>query len=400
MATLCGATTLKQKPKKAMNKAQRALFMSNLMWPIGSTIKIYIFDYSDIQIISRDAYDNIAKAVSEGTRVDDRQKYMYWYDFSYVSDDDLNKYFDPLYKTIQGKVLPGQLIKSVVLERFAPLVNLKFEFTNNINDSTVRVKFDSTRGCNSLIGTDNRLASQGYVINRGKTDPTMYLGWLDVSTVIHEFCHVLGMGHEHQNPNNNPIQWNKPVVECYFRAKDGWSSDTTNINVIERLKTDETNGSNYDNASIMVYAFPKSVNTSYTEIQVQADNTQKKVNIACKGDITLTGMSVNPNYKLSNTDIQWLGYIYPMSGNRDPNFVKNLPKDVIPTDVFNPQNVRDIQGQVVDYVKRNWTIIGSVIGGLIGLYILYLIISWLKNRPTDSNSNYSSYSGSFRKRYY
>ncbi len=374
MATLCAATTLARKPTKPMNKAQRAIFMSQLMWPVGSTIRIYIYDYSKIQIIPRSTYEryvteneNLIKQKKNPSR--DLRDYMFWYDFSYVSSDDLDKYFDPLYKSVQGKVSPGQLIKSVVMERLAPLVNLKFEFTQDINDSFIRIQFDSTKGCNSLIGTDNKKASQGLALNKSKTDPTMNFAWLDVATVLHEFCHALGMQHEHQNPNNNPIQWNIPAIECFYKVKDGWDDKTVKSNIIEKLKTEETNGSNFDRASIMIYAFPK---------------TMPEWVQGCSGNLTLNGYHTDPNYRLSNTDIQWLGYIYPMSGNRDPNFVKNLPKDVIPTDIFNPENVSDVAVQVRVFFQNNWKTIVGVIGGIIGMYILYLVVKSLTRAREQS----------------
>lgn len=350
---LCGSTPIDLKPpvlnSQDKQRKQHAVFLASKMWPVKSTISIYIYDTSKIQIISRSAFNN--------KRAEDKPNYIFWYDFSDVSDSDLDKYWDPLYKTIQGKVTPDELVKRVVLDRLAPLVNINFTFTNNIDDSTIRIKFDSTRGCNSLVGTDNDLSSRGLVSNVGPRDPTMYLGWLDVATTLHEFGHVLGMAHEHSNPLKNPIMWNLSGLECYYGEKDWWTSEQVKENIIKRYSVEETNGSEFDPASIMIYSFPASV--------------------ICKGQlvkITDNGISMDAVYKLSNSDIQWLQAVYPASGVRDPNVIKNLPKSVLPTDVYSPKTTMNLIKKLLDYLKDSLKLVGYLVAVLVLVFLGYLFL--------------------------
>ena len=82
--------------------------------------------------------------------------------------------------------------KKVVRERIQPFVGLKFVFVPQ--GGNVRVSFNPHGGAYSLVGTD---------CLKSKEQSTMNLGWLDAGTIMHEFGHVLGMIHEHQNPREN-----------------------------------------------------------------------------------------------------------------------------------------------------------------------------------------------------
>ena len=41
----------------------------------------------------------------------------------------------------------------------------------------------------------------------------MNFSWFDVPTILHEFCHALGMMHEH---NNTDINWSVPKLNKYI----------------------------------------------------------------------------------------------------------------------------------------------------------------------------------------
>lgn len=365
---LCGATTLSSKPSKTMDQMQRAVFKAQLMWNVGTVLPIYIFDYSDIKIISKPDFRKKQRELAglndaqAKEHIKELKKFMYWDDYSAVSSEDLDKFFDPLYKTIQGKVSPGELVKAVVNERLNPLVGVKFTFTDDISKSIIRIRFDSMGGSNSYIGTDNRFVR--------KNEHTMNLGWLDVGTTIHEFCHVLGMVHEHQNPQGNPIQWNVDALNCYYREKDGWTPDIVKRNIIDRYSLNETNGSNFDRASIMIYSFPSKV--------------------LCDGksvDLTSNGVSIRSNFKLSPTDILWLQNVYPKNGVRDPNFIKNFPKEAIQTEVFDPKNIEidvgnieDVARDALNTVSSNRTIFIIVGASIVGLILLYVIYQFFQRK--------------------
>src|SRR3546814_5272957 len=85
----------------------------------------------------------------------------------------------------------------------AQYANLEFEFVSSAN-AQVRIAFNDD-GAWSYVGTD----ALGIPANQ----PTMNFGWLDQGVVQHEFGHMIGMIHEHQNPRDNPIQWDKRSEE-------------------------------------------------------------------------------------------------------------------------------------------------------------------------------------------
>ncbi len=129
-------------------------------------------------------------------------------------------------------------------------------------------------------------------------------GWEPGATVIHEFCHALGMLHEHQNnlpdPNDpskkNPIVLDVGSVINYYRDQ-GMTEEDAQSNVIDIYDCDKGPeecdyiGSRFDPDSIMLYALP--------------DDWIKKGH----------NNPTRPNFKLSSTDIEWLKKQYPKVNN-------------------------------------------------------------------------------------
>ena len=180
-------------------------------------------------------------------------------------------------------------IKEIIQKRIIPLVNLKISFIDNPNDAQIRIDFDPDGGAWSMVGTDC-LNQTDY------TKPTMNLGWFDVGTVIHEFGHVLGMIHEHQNPLGKTIPWNVEAVDTWAKKTQGWDSKTTFTNIIQKYKSSSINGSEFDPKSIMLYFFPSSLT----------------INNCC---------GTKQNFILSRTDAEWMNKIYP--NGKNPNNIYN-----------------------------------------------------------------------------
>jgi len=127
--------------------------------------------------------------------------------------------------------------------------NLKFEFDNS-PDAEIRIAFDPEDGAWSYVGTDCRKVAQD--------EPTMNLGFLDGGTAGHEFGHAIGLGHEHQNPSGG-IQWNEEVViRDLSGPPNSWTEAQIRHNVIEKYRTAQIKGTQFDPASIMLYFFPDS----------------------------------------------------------------------------------------------------------------------------------------------
>jgi hypothetical protein len=102
-------------------------------------------------------------------------------------------------------------------------------------------------------------------------------------TVLHEFGHVLGCLHEHQNPSAG-IKWNKPAVYEYY-LKLGWVKADVDENVFESYDCDLTQFSEFDRHSIMLYAIPSRFTTN--------------------------GFSVDWNDDLSEMDKEFIARAYP-----------------------------------------------------------------------------------------
>ena len=79
-------------------------------------------------------------------------------------------------------------------------------------------------------------------------------GWL-VSLCLHEFGHALGCIHEHQSPKFSRV-WNREAVLKYFQGPPNfWSPDDIDRNVLRKYPMDGTSATDFDDASIMLYAF-------------------------------------------------------------------------------------------------------------------------------------------------
>lgn len=204
-------------------------------------------------------------------------------------------------------------IKKVVDERIQPIVGITFQYVQT--NGMVRIGFDSTTGSWSLVGTDCLESNE---------ETTMNFGWLDVGTIIHEFGHMLGMIHEHQNPKNSDIQWDEDKVFRWARETQGWDDSTTLHNIIERYEIEQLNASDFDKDSIMLYFFP--------------------------GSLTLNGVGTNANYILSKGDIEYLSEIYP--GGE------------IPAKTFIKENITDNKKNTGMIIFISFVIIAFIVGAI------------------------------------
>jgi hypothetical protein len=172
--------------------------------------------------------------------------------------------------------------------------NLTFQF--HIEPSTVplnkrceiRITYDPYEGSYSYLGVDSIDPS---LIN------SMGFGWMDApysttfvyegrsyttpfyfdrggysglgATIVHEFCHALGMLHELESPYNNPLVWDKPATYAYFGDPNGnnWSKEDVDYNLLNQIEGN-INGSSFDRNSIMKYALPAKLLIKPTPSQV------------------------------------------------------------------------------------------------------------------------------------
>ena len=126
-----------------------------------------------------------------------------------------------------------------------------------------------------------------------------HVGFTAGCTPVHEFCHMMGALHEHQNNlgKSNPIKLNPEAVINYYTSS-GMTKDDAVTNVLNYYTCDEKTGDNcdyigskYDNQSIMKYLICDS----------------------WLADPSLSNPSEPPIFVLSDTDKLWLAKNYPMS---------------------------------------------------------------------------------------
>jgi serralysin len=159
--------------------------------------------------------------------------------------------------------------------------NIIFNFGSD-PDAEIRIIF--TKGeSSSFVGMEAMKVPQHL--------PTMKLALTSSSpeevfshVVLHEFGHVLGLIHEHQNPISG-IQWNeKAVFEELTAPPYEWTTEQIEINIFESLSIPQIQFTSFDPWSIMLYRIP--------------------------ARWTLDGFSSNWNYKLSETDKEFVRTIY------------------------------------------------------------------------------------------
>jgi hypothetical protein len=139
-----------------------------------------------------------------------------------------------------------EMVRTIAPE-WCEFANIKFEFVNS-SSATIRVSFDEDDGAWSYIGKDN--------LDIPVHAATMNLGWQDKNVILHEFGHMIGLAHEHQNPAGG-IQWNEAaVIEDLSGAPNFWDEATIRHNVLDKYTMDQIIGTEFDVESIMLYAFP------------------------------------------------------------------------------------------------------------------------------------------------
>ena len=265
---------------------------------------------------------------------------------------------DPLQYKVQNMDIISA-IKLIVKERIEPITNLTFKFINDPKKAEIRILFDEMQGAWSLLGTD-------CLTEKDHTQPTMNLGWFDVPTVMHEFGHTLGLIHEHQNPSGNTIQWDAEKVYKWASKTQGWDNETTYTNIIEKYKSDQINGSDFDPDSIMLYFFPAS--------------------------LTLNNKGTDENLRLSKYDVLYINSVYPNSPQNVQQFYSKIYGVEITNTIppFRKNKVvskvkTGIDEKITEKSSNSDTANNIFIGILITLIILFFIFIIVKYVLPKSN---------------
>jgi len=161
--------------------------------------------------------------------------------------------------------------------------NIKFQFVT-AGPAEIRIRLGQGQGHNSYIGIMSTIDPESESMNLDTTDFRTDLQLQ--GTVLHEFGHALGLLHEHSSPVSG-IQWNKPLIYKEYWARYGWDSATVDAQVFDIYRLSYTNGTRYDQKSIMHYPI--------------------------ESWETLNGYTVPWNYHLSANDKQLIAALYPKS---------------------------------------------------------------------------------------
>lgn len=202
-----------------------------------------------------------------------------------------NYYLWDLGTTIKVKFLSGSKelqdkIKPLAKE-WEKYANVKFNFVKS-GDADIRVFIGNGNGHDSYIGTVcKQIDANSETMNLDSADINGDAGFLK-TVVLHEFGHSIGLLHEHSSPISG-INWDKEKLYVEY-AKMGWSQSDVDFQVFETYKKSYTNGTKYDNKSIMHYP----INPGET----------------------IDGYTVDWNMQLSPGDIEIIKALYPVKGKR------------------------------------------------------------------------------------
>lgn len=267
------------------------------------------------------------------------------------------KKVDPLQNKVENMSVQ-QAVKKVVRERIKPLVNLDIEFVKEPSQANVRISFDPNGGAWSLVGTDHL---------HQKTGPTMNLGWFDVPTTIHEFGHMLGMIHEHQNPKGEKIHWDDAKVFAWASRTQGWSEEITEQNIINKYNRNSINGSNFDPLSIMLYFFP--------------------------AELTTNNIGTKQNLRMSGLDAMWISKMYPKKYGLSVAEIYNsstfYPDETLQSSINNSEKLSAQFNK--NGTQKNWVSIKLGVYFIVFVLLVSLLIWWLKKKTKNERYGIKRY---------
>ena len=184
---------------------------------------------------------------------------------------------------LDGSNEQQEFVRSIAAE-WLEHANLSFDFRDT--PSAVRVSF-SGPGNWTLMGTNalRELDSAKPTMNLGSVRAIGGLKRRERLTVLHEFGHLLGLIHEHQNPNAN-LDWAvEHVYAEYTGPPNYWTREQIDRVLIQPASNDYANYREFDQNSVMSFAIPSRLFND--------------------------GVGIRPDSELSNSDKELISRLYP-----------------------------------------------------------------------------------------
>lgn len=158
-------------------------------------------------------------------------------------------------KTLNVKFLSGspalQAKIRTAAKEWEKYGNIRFNFVKS-GPAQIRILLTDGDGYYSMVGTQASMIPEDEHTMNFDTTGGHFMNPVSLrGTVIHEFGHAIGLLHEHSSPVSG-IQWNKDQMYKDY-AEIGWDRETVDAQVFESYKVSYTNGTKYDNKSIMHY---------------------------------------------------------------------------------------------------------------------------------------------------
>lgn len=172
---------------------------------------------------------------------------------------------------------------AAIARQWSDIAGIEFVPAQSKGQSDVRITF-APGGSWSHVGSS--------ALSVPYNQPTMQLGWVTEElddtelqqVVLHEFGHMLGLVHEHQNPAGG-IRWDKDRVYAYYMGYPNyWSRAQVDDNIFEQYSRDLTQFTEFDPHSIMLYPVPE--------------------------HFTLDGVSIGWNTSISDVDRDFIRRVY------------------------------------------------------------------------------------------
>jgi hypothetical protein len=228
-----------------------AIFAKGKLWDIGSTIT-YSFLNKPSDVVPKSKQKQFLQNI-EMLEKDANKKYNEKGIYLKYPLDPLEYKFRKQIEDEGIDIIPKQIIE-IIQTRFEPILNLTFKHIkrDDKNPADIRIEFGWNKGSRSSYGKDAKKV----------TDPkeqTITYSWFDVSTIMHELGHALGLLHEHQNPIGNNINWDEEKVYKWAKENYGWDKTKVDSQLLLKYGTslyDVENSSVFDPDSIMLYTYP------------------------------------------------------------------------------------------------------------------------------------------------